>query len=193
MDAWICNAGASGSFKVGERGRGSEGIASLVAGAAPSPPPHAPRDAPNNDANPHPHQQPFLDASPETLEAVVRTNLLGTLLCARAAARLMLGQALGGHVYLMDGAGADGAATPQYAAYGERAAVIHIGGGLGGWVGVRDAASAGASPASPRTTTRTTNHKNRRHQGRVSSARRHAGAGAGWHTRGRARAVARHE
>jgi chlorophyll(ide) b reductase len=49
----------------------------------------------------------------------VKTNLLGTLLCSREAARLMLGQQLGGHIFIMDGAGADGSATPQYAAYGE--------------------------------------------------------------------------
>jgi NAD(P)-dependent dehydrogenase (short-subunit alcohol dehydrogenase family) len=64
--------------------------------------------------------KPFLDSDPATLEAVVRTNLLGTLLCAREAGRLMLQQRLGGHIFIMDGAGADGSATPQYAAYGER-------------------------------------------------------------------------
>jgi predicted aconitase with swiveling domain len=31
----------------------------------------------------------------------------------------MLQQKLGGHIFIMDGAGADGSATPQYAAYGE--------------------------------------------------------------------------
>uniref|UniRef100_A0A383VKF8 Chlorophyll b reductase n=1 Tax=Tetradesmus obliquus TaxID=3088 RepID=A0A383VKF8_TETOB len=60
----------------------------------------------------------FLDQEPETIEAVVKTNLLGTLLCSREAAKLMLGQQLGGHIFIMDGAGADGSATPQYAAYG---------------------------------------------------------------------------
>ncbi len=58
---------------------------------------------------------PFLGASDEALEKVVRTNLLGALLCAREAATLMLEQQLGGHLFLMDGAGADGGATPQYA------------------------------------------------------------------------------
>jgi NAD(P)-dependent dehydrogenase (short-subunit alcohol dehydrogenase family) len=61
----------------------------------------------------------FLEQEPETIEAVVKTNLLGTLLCSREAARLMLGQQLGGHIFIMDGAGADGSATPQYAAYGK--------------------------------------------------------------------------
>ena len=67
--------------------------------------------------------KPFLDAQPDTLEAVVKTNLLGTLLCAREAGRLMLQQQLGGHIFIMDGAGADGSATPQYAAYGEHLGV----------------------------------------------------------------------
>jgi chlorophyll(ide) b reductase len=55
---------------------------------------------------------------------VVKTNLLGTLLCSREAARLMLGQQLGGHIFIMDGAGADGSATPQYAAYGEQTGFV---------------------------------------------------------------------
>ena len=63
--------------------------------------------------------KPFMAAEPHTLEAVVKTNLLGTLLCAREAGRIMLQQELGGHIFIMDGAGADGSATPQYAAYGE--------------------------------------------------------------------------
>lgn len=63
--------------------------------------------------------KPFLTAEPDALEAVVKTNLLGTLLCAREASKMMLQQKLGGHIFMMDGAGADGSATPQYAAYGE--------------------------------------------------------------------------
>jgi NAD(P)-dependent dehydrogenase (short-subunit alcohol dehydrogenase family) len=55
----------------------------------------------------------------------VKTNLLGTLLCAREAGRLMLQQQLGGHIFIMDGAGADGSATPQYAAYGTLIPVMH--------------------------------------------------------------------
>lgn len=62
--------------------------------------------------------KPFLAAEPSAIESVVKTNLLGTLLCAREAGRLMLTQELGGHIFMMDGAGADGSATPQYAAYG---------------------------------------------------------------------------
>jgi NAD(P)-dependent dehydrogenase (short-subunit alcohol dehydrogenase family) len=66
--------------------------------------------------------KPFLSSDPSAIEAVVKTNLLGTLLCAREAGRLMLQQKLGGHIFMMDGAGADGSATPQYAAYGELSA-----------------------------------------------------------------------
>ena len=62
--------------------------------------------------------QSFTDARPEQLQRVVQTNLLGTLLCTRAAMQLMGRQPQGGHIFLMDGAGADGMPTPQYAAYG---------------------------------------------------------------------------
>lgn len=59
-----------------------------------------------------------MDATPEQLRSVVTTNLQGSLLCTRAAMRAMAAQPGGGHVFNMDGAGADGMATPQYAAYG---------------------------------------------------------------------------
>ena len=62
--------------------------------------------------------QSFIEARPEQIQEVVQTNLLGCLLCTRAAMRLMAAQPLGGHIFNMDGAGADGLPTPQYAAYG---------------------------------------------------------------------------
>ncbi len=65
----------------------------------------------------HPLQS-FLDAKSEQIQEVVQTNLLGCLLCTRAAMRLMAAQPRGGHIFNMDGAGADGLPTPQYAAYG---------------------------------------------------------------------------
>lgn len=69
----------------------------------------------------------FLEAEPEDLEAVTRTNLLGALLCTRAAAAAMARQDRGGHVFNMDGAGADGGATPMYAAYGAtKAGIAHV-------------------------------------------------------------------
>jgi len=60
--------------------------------------------------------QAFIDSSPEQLQQVVSTNMVGTLLCTRAAMQVM--QTSGGHIFNMDGAGADGMPTPQYAAYG---------------------------------------------------------------------------
>ena len=62
--------------------------------------------------------QGFLDTSPEQLQQVVETNLLGTLLCSRRALKLMAAQPEGGHIFNLDGAGADGLSTPCYAAYG---------------------------------------------------------------------------
>lgn len=44
--------------------------------------------------------------------------MVGTLLCTRAAMQVMQKQSGGGHIFNMDGAGADGMPTPQYAAYG---------------------------------------------------------------------------
>ena len=62
--------------------------------------------------------QSFVDSSPEQLQQVVQTNMVGTLLCTRAAMQFMQHQSSGGHIFNMDGAGADGMPTPQYAAYG---------------------------------------------------------------------------
>ena len=62
--------------------------------------------------------QTFIDSSPEQLQQVVSTNMVGTLLCTRAAMQVMQKQSGGGHIFNMDGAGADGMPTPQYAAYG---------------------------------------------------------------------------
>ena len=48
----------------------------------------------------------FLDGSPEDIARVARTNLLGALLCTRAAIKVMENQERVGHVFNMDGAGA---------------------------------------------------------------------------------------
>eukprot|EP00198_Chlamydomonas_reinhardtii_P007743 XP_001697080.1 chlorophyll b reductase [Chlamydomonas reinhardtii] len=82
VDAWVNNAGYSGSF------------------------------------------QPLVEQTDAQIEQVVRTNLLGTLLCTRQAVSLMQHQPGGGHIFNMDGAGADGFATPNYAAYGATKAGI---------------------------------------------------------------------
>jgi len=69
--------------------------------------------------------QSLMHQDPETIEQVVRTNLLGSLFCTRAAMRLMSAQPSGGgHVFNMEGAGSDGAASPGYAAYGATKAAI---------------------------------------------------------------------
>jgi len=63
----------------------------------------------------------IVDQDPETIEEVVRTNSLGTLLCCREAIRTMREQEktdVGYHVFNMEGAGSDGAETRKYAAYG---------------------------------------------------------------------------
>lgn len=62
--------------------------------------------------------QTFMDASPEQLAEVVQTNLLGTLLCTRAAMQALAAQPKGGHIFNIDGAGANALPSPMYAAYG---------------------------------------------------------------------------
>ena len=48
----------------------------------------------------------------------MQTNLLGTLLCTRAAMQALAAQKRGGHIFNMDGAGANNLPSPMYAAYG---------------------------------------------------------------------------
>jgi NAD(P)-dependent dehydrogenase (short-subunit alcohol dehydrogenase family) len=60
-----------------------------------------------------------LDAvSPEDLEAMVRANLLGTLLGSRTAVRGLQAAGKPGAIYNLYGAGADGAYVPGMTAYG---------------------------------------------------------------------------
>ena len=72
--------------------------------------------------------KPFLEHSADDLQRVAHTNLLGSLLCTRAAIRAMAESPLRaerrGHVFNMDGAGADGLPTANYAAYGATKAGI---------------------------------------------------------------------
>lgn len=70
--------------------------------------------------------QAFIDSSPEQLQQVVSTNMVGSLLCTRAAMQVMRKQSSGGHIFNMDGAGADGMPTPQYAAYGATKAGVTL-------------------------------------------------------------------
>jgi len=61
---------------------------------------------------------PLSDSEDDDLVEIVTTNVLGVMLCCREAIRIMKDQETGGHVFNMDGAGADGSPTPRFAAYG---------------------------------------------------------------------------
>lgn len=58
------------------------------------------------------------DLDAEEIRAVVETNLLGSMYCAREAVRMSALQQEAIHVFLMDGSGTQGNATAKYAAYG---------------------------------------------------------------------------
>lgn len=57
------------------------------------------------------------ESDPAELAAIINTNLLGTMLCCRAALRAMAKQGRG-RIFNMDGYGANGMASPGFAAYG---------------------------------------------------------------------------
>jgi chlorophyll(ide) b reductase len=61
----------------------------------------------------------IIDVPPSALREVIETNLLGTILGCRTAARSMIqSRSIHGHIFNMDGAGVFGAGTPNFAAYG---------------------------------------------------------------------------
>jgi len=61
----------------------------------------------------------FTEISPETVEAVIRVNLGGILLCTHAAMRMMEQQAgVESHIFNTVGSGVKGGGTPGYVAYG---------------------------------------------------------------------------
>ncbi|KAL9252554.1 putative chlorophyll(ide) b reductase NYC1, chloroplastic [Drosera capensis] len=62
--------------------------------------------------------RPLLEFSNEDIEQIVSTNLVGSILCTREAMQVMRGQANGGHIFNMDGAGSGGSSTPLTAVYG---------------------------------------------------------------------------
>ena len=62
--------------------------------------------------------KPFFEQRDEDIASVVTTNILGVMYGTKAAINLMKTQPEGGHIFNMDGAGADGTATPRFAAYG---------------------------------------------------------------------------
>ena len=61
---------------------------------------------------------PLAEATPHALSEVVATTLGGAVLCAQAAQKLFAAQGSPGTLWLTDGAGGGGDATPMYAAYG---------------------------------------------------------------------------
>ncbi|KAK9809547.1 hypothetical protein WJX73_000350 [Symbiochloris irregularis] len=76
--------------------------------------------------------QAFTEAGPEVMQEVVGTNLTGSLLCTRRAMQLMARQkGKRGHIFNMDGAGADGTPSPNHAIYGAtKAGIAHLMGSL---------------------------------------------------------------
>lgn len=62
--------------------------------------------------------KPLVETSDEVIMEIVETNTIGVMLCCREAIKMMMGQEGGGHIFNMDGAGADGRPTPRFAAYG---------------------------------------------------------------------------
>lgn len=62
--------------------------------------------------------RPLAEQSEEDIVSVVETNVLGVMLGCKEAIRVMRQQPSGGHIFNMDGAGADGGPTPRFAAYG---------------------------------------------------------------------------
>merc|ERR1719484_421894 len=64
-------------------------------------------------------RQPFLEVSDAAIEAVVKVNMFGVLICTKVAMELMLEQAgVTGHVFNTVGSGVKGGGTPGYVAYG---------------------------------------------------------------------------
>ena len=62
--------------------------------------------------------KPLIESSESDLMDIVDTNVLGVMICCQAAIKAMRKQERGGHIFNMDGAGADGKPTPRFAAYG---------------------------------------------------------------------------
>lgn len=72
-----------------------------------------------NNAGINGGRRPFTDISSKTVEAVVKVNLCGILLCTHAAMKMMKDQAgVDGHIFNTVGSGVKGGGTPGYVAYG---------------------------------------------------------------------------
>ncbi|MCO5593858.1 hypothetical protein L7F22_047876 [Adiantum nelumboides] len=62
--------------------------------------------------------KPLVETNDEVIMEIVETNTIGVMICCREAIKMMMNQDCGGHIFNMDGAGADGRPTPRFAAYG---------------------------------------------------------------------------
>lgn len=62
--------------------------------------------------------KPLVETNDEVIMEIVETNTIGVMICCREAIKMMMNQERGGHIFNMDGAGADGRPTPRFAAYG---------------------------------------------------------------------------
>eukprot|EP00891_Asterochloris_glomerata_P006421 jgi/Astpho2/6421/Aster-08104 len=71
----------------------------------------------NAASNAYKHKALF-ELSDADLVQIVETNVLGTMLGCKEAIQVMREQGSRGHIFNMDGAGADGNATPLFSAYG---------------------------------------------------------------------------
>ncbi len=69
-------------------------------------------------------RQPFAQQSLDTIEAVVRTNVVGAMAATRIAIAGMRQQPDGGQVFNFEGFGSDGPATPGFSVYGTTKAAI---------------------------------------------------------------------
>eukprot|EP00887_Chlorella_sp_A99_P003581 scaffold7.g3581.t1 len=84
-----------------------------------------------NAAHAQREKRPLAETDPEELAAVAGANLLGGLLCARAALAALARQPGGGRLFLVEGAGSTGRPTPGGAAYGAtKAALRQLGASL---------------------------------------------------------------
>lgn len=93
---------------------------------------------------------PLAESDDEELAQIVSTNVLGVMLCCKEGIRIMRNQSTHGHIFNMDGAGADGNATPRFAAYGAtKRSLAQLGKSLTaelGLLGVKNVAIHNLSP-----------------------------------------------
>lgn len=71
-----------------------------------------------NNAGINGGRRPFVEVPDEAIEAVVKVNLFGALICTKVAMELMMKQKKGGNIYNTVGSGVRGGGTPGYVTYG---------------------------------------------------------------------------